>query len=451
MDTEPGEVTERQRALGEQLSAYRKLAGLTQAQLAKRLYCDRTTLAHVERGQRSRDEAFWRAADEALAAAGQLLAAYRTFENARAQAEHAARIAELEHHQRKIAQWGSGAGLQLVGVGPGTDVAAAGASAMTLGPALGAAADAARGPDLPVVTSTQVHEMVDHLREQWHLLVKTDNLFGPRYALTSVQSHLVMIGDLLAVTRDHARREVARVAAQYAESAAWLHEDAGGLDRAVYWTNRALEWAHEADDRVMLAWTLFRRSQQAAASGDAGQTIGLVQAAQRDEAALAGPMRAALAQQEAHGYALDGDAGSTLRKLDEALAWAATDTDGDARGGHGSFCTESYLELQRASCWLTLQQPKRAIEVFDRTLPTLPAVYRRDRGVALSRFAVAYAAVDEVEQAASVAREALGIARSAGSVRTEREIQVVGQRLHRHQRVAEVAHLLDDLAIAGMP
>ncbi|MEV5302934.1 helix-turn-helix transcriptional regulator [Amycolatopsis methanolica] len=445
MEKESGEVAERQRALGEQLGVYRKLAGLTQAQLAKRLYCDRTTLAHVERGQRPRDEAFWRAADDALTAAGRLLAAYRSFESVKSQVEHAARLAQLEHHQRKIDQWGSGAGRG--GADREPNAATAAGPATALGPAFGAA----RVPDLLSVTSTQVDEMVGHLREQWHLLVKTDNLFGPRYALTSVQSHLAMINDLLAVTRDRARREVARVAAQYAESAAWLYEDAGDLERAVYWTNRALEWAHEADDRVMVAWTLFRRSQQAASTGDAGHTIGLVRAAQRDEAALTGPMRAALAQQEAHGYALDGDARSALRKLDDALIWAATDNDGDARAGHGSFCTESYLELQRASCWLTLKQPKQAVEVFDRTLPTLPAVYRRDRGVALGRFAAAYVAVDEVEQAASVAREALGIARSAGSVRTEREIQFVGQRLQNHRRIEEVAHLLDDLAFAGAP
>jgi tetratricopeptide (TPR) repeat protein len=306
---------------------------------------------------------------------------------------------------------------------------------------------AVRPPHLQALKPAQVGELVAHLREQWHLLVKMDNLFGPRYALASVHHYLTIVEDLLPATRDQARREVARLAAQYAESAAWLHEDAGDAGQAQYWTGRALEWAHEADDRVMLAWTLFRRSQQAAAAGDAAQTISLAQAARREEAVLSGPMRAALAQQEAHGYALDGDSHTAHRKLDEALTWAATDTNGDARSGHGSFCTESYLELQRASCWLTLKQPTRAVVLYDRTLPTLPSVYRRDRGVALGRFAAAYAAVNEVEQAATVAREALDIARSAGSARAEREVRAVGRRLKEHRRAEPVAQLLDELAL----
>ncbi|MFJ8815175.1 helix-turn-helix domain-containing protein [Amycolatopsis thermoflava] len=429
----PDEVAERQRALGEQLSAYRKLAQLTQAQLARRLYCDRTTIAHVERGQRVKDEAFWRDADAAVGAGGELLAAFRQLEAVRMEADQAARLAEIEQHQRKIAQWQGAAGPTPAHFQGQWPVCAAGPS-----------------PRRPF-GSAPVEELVAHLRDQWHLLVKTDNLFGPRLALTSVHSHLDTIGDLLTVTRGPARREVAQLAAQYAESAAWLHEDAGDLDRAVYWTNRALEWAHEADDRGMLAWTLFRRSQQAAACGDAGQTLGLAHAALQDDGALSGPMRAALAQQQAHGYALDGDGSSALRTLDEALTWAATDTAGDARSGHGSFCTESYLELQRASCWLTLQQPHHAVEVFERALPALPAVYRRDRGVALGRYAAACVAIDELEHAATLAHDALDIARSAGSGRAEREVQAVGRRLAGHRNLEAVANLLDDLATAGAP
>ena len=305
------------------------------------------------------------------------------------------------------------------------------------------------GHPLLAAGTARVDEWVANLREQWHLLVKTDNLFGPRHALRDVHDRLDLIGHLLTLTRGDLRREVAGLAAQYAESAAWLHEDAGEIDSAGEWANRAMGWAHEAGDRVMLAWTLFRRSQQAAANRDAGATIGLAHAAQRDDAALSGPMRAALLQQEAHGYALDGDNGMAMQKLDEALAWAATDTTGDARSGHGSFCTESYLELQRASCWLTLRQPRRAVEVFDRTLPTLPAVYRRDRGVALGRFAAACVAIGEPEHAATLAHEALSIARSAGSDRAEREVQAVGYRLESCRHMEPVAKLLGDLTLAG--
>jgi hypothetical protein len=76
-----------------------------------------------------------------------------------------------------------------------------------------------------------------------------------------------------------ARREVARLGAQYAESASWLYEDSRDLATAYYWNNRAMEWAHEAGDDLLLSWTLFRRSQQVVATGNATHVLSLAHAA----------------------------------------------------------------------------------------------------------------------------------------------------------------------------
>jgi tetratricopeptide (TPR) repeat protein len=195
----------------------------------------------------------------------------------------------------------------------------------------------------------------------------------------------------------------------------------------------------------MLAWTVFRRSQQAAAAGDAAQVIGLAQAARRDEEELAMPMRAAIRVQEAYGYALDGNEQTSQQLLDEAHALAASDTVGDARGGHGSYCTPSYIEIHRAGCWLTIGKSKTAIKLYEQALPALPAVYQRDRAAALSRLAAAYVADGQVEQAASVAHAALPVARGAGSSRIVGEIKGVSAELVPHRPLPAVAALLDDL------
>jgi hypothetical protein len=307
------------------------------------------------------------------------------------------------------------------------------------------ASDAA-APRLRLTTASQVEDSLAHLRDQWHLLVKTDNLFGPRHAVRGVLDQLQIISDLLVSARENARREVIKLGALYAESASWLFEDSGDLGTARHWNSRAMEWAHEADDHPMVSWSLFRRSQQAAVGGDAAEVIGLAQAAGRDHDRLSAPMRAAIIQQEAHGRALDGDEAATQRTLDEAHQWAATDTSGDARGGHGSFCTASYLELQRAACWLTLKRPGRAIQLYEATIPELPSVYRRDRGVALGRLAAAYSAAGEPERAAEVASEAFAIAQSAGSTRTVDDVIAVGQGLRRHRQLPTVARFLDELS-----
>jgi len=206
-----------------------------------------------------------------------------------------------------------------------------------------------------------------------------------------------------------------------------------------------MEWAYEADDKAMLAWTTYRRSQQAALAGEADQAIGLAYAARRDEEQLPSPMRAAIRVQEAQGHALAGDETTAQRLLDEAHDWATRDLAGDARGGHGSFCTPSYIEMYRADSWFALGNPEAAIAHFEQTLPSVPSVYQRDRAAGLSRLASAYARNGQPELAASTAQAALPVARSAGSTRILDEIQRVAATLEPHRTLEPVAQLLDEI------
>jgi tetratricopeptide (TPR) repeat protein len=297
-------------------------------------------------------------------------------------------------------------------------LAGAGAAAM---PSMAAAPVAPIPQHLPLpnLDGTRVAAAVDHLKDMWHALVKADNLFGPRHALISLQQQLSIIDSLLGCSRGVQRLEILRLAAQYAESASWLYEDSADMKSAARWASQAMEWAIEAGDQVMVTWTLFRRSQQATTTGNAAQAIGLAQAAQRNEAALTAPMRAAAMQQEAHGYALDGEEISCHRRLDEAHTFAASpDAKGDARSGHRDFCTPSYIEARRGNCWLDLLRPDLAIPVFQTALAGLPDVYQRDRGFTQARLALAYVGVQEYEEAANQAASALSVARSSGSLRT---------------------------------
>jgi len=88
-------MTALRRALGEQLATFRQAADLTQKQLASAACCDRTHVAHLEKGRARADERFWQAADRAVGADGVLLTAYRQFEVTRQQHERTTRDAEL--------------------------------------------------------------------------------------------------------------------------------------------------------------------------------------------------------------------------------------------------------------------------------------------------------------------------------------------------------------------
>lgn len=313
--------------------------------------------------------------------------------------------------------------------------------------AYAAIADAIRpGASLPAFTRLEVDEILAHLREQWHALVRTDNLLGPRHALDGVLSQLTVLAELLHTLGGRPRREVAALAAQFAESAGWLNEDSGHLVRAQLWTVQAMEWAYEADDTTMLAWTAYRRSQQSAAVGDARRSISLAQSIRRKEDTLAGPIKAAVRVQEACGHALAGDERPTLQLLDDAHQWASDDSAGDARNGHGSFCTASYIEITRAGCLLRLGRAVPALACYEQALPTLPTVYSRDRAAALAGKASAHAAAGEPEQAAATAQAALPVARRAGSRRIVNQVERVGQQLAQHRRLPAVADLLHNLA-----
>lgn len=68
---------------------------MTQAQLARRTYFDRSRVAHLERGTARADQRFWVAADEAVGADGSLVAAYVELETAKQTLAAEARAREL--------------------------------------------------------------------------------------------------------------------------------------------------------------------------------------------------------------------------------------------------------------------------------------------------------------------------------------------------------------------
>ncbi len=297
------------------------------------------------------------------------------------------------------------------------------------------------------LAEAQLDTVLIHLREMWHMLVQSDNLLGPRHALHGVHQNLSVLQELLDCTAPPWRDEALRLAACYAESAAWLHEDcAAGQDdvaRATYWTQQAMEWSVEAGDDTMTAWALFRRAQQATAAGYSAQSISLSRAVQRYDRVLTPQMRAAALQQEAHGYALAGDEITCHRLIDQAISFAANpESAGDGRSGHGDFATPAYLEGQRANCWLLLDRPDRAVPLLATALSELPEIYRRDRGLIHARLATSYARTGEIDQAVEQAQLALAIAQGAGSARILHEtitaVDAMGPA-NGNPRVAELA------------
>jgi hypothetical protein len=241
------------------------------------------------------------------------------------------------------------------------------------------------------------------------------------------------------------RSTLLNLGARYGEFASWLYQDRGRADDAAYWADRAVEWAQQGDNPLMVSYVLTRKSNQASARGDATNAIGLAQAAQR-QPKLTHRTFAVAMQQEAYGHALAGDEATSHALLDKAHAEAAaSDPNGDE--GPGRYCIPSYVEIQRATCWLRLGNPRRAIDLFEVELRRLPRVHRRDRGVYLARLALAHTMESEPEIAAGLGREALDTARATGSGRIIEELRPLQSELARWQDLEAVAPVYQALGM----
>jgi transcriptional regulator with XRE-family HTH domain len=104
MAREPEAIAELRRSLGARLATFRLAAELTQGQLAKIVICDRTTIAHIEKGRARGDSRFWKAADDACSAGGALLAAYVDLEAAKTDLEQQERNRRLETVRARAAE-----------------------------------------------------------------------------------------------------------------------------------------------------------------------------------------------------------------------------------------------------------------------------------------------------------------------------------------------------------
>lgn len=391
--------------LGAAIRSGRLEHGLTLRVLADQIGFSVPHLSAVERAEKPASEQFVAACDDVLDAGGELLALlpYVVYE----------RAAERHRNQARR-RWGRAP--TTARTAPGT----------AIGPG------AAQDPD---------SEIVSWLGRLFPEYSSADYMLGPRHLLPVIAEHLRIIDGLVSST-DAPNERLLLVGARYAEFACWLHQDAGSLRRAAHWADRALRWARLAGQDGLASYVLMRKSSLATSRRDPRAAVALAREAARPSSALTGRAQALAAQQEAHGLALAGSEIGAQRCLDDAHAALQVNGNGT---GPGRYCGPAYIELQRATCWLRLGQPARAIAVFERELAGLPEVHRRDRGVYLAQLAAAYAADRRPEEAARAAWEALTITRLTGSARGAAGIGQAWRALtpwHRHRPIDELGQAI---------
>ncbi|MEU5725031.1 helix-turn-helix transcriptional regulator [Micromonospora sp. NPDC047738] len=447
--TGPNDVGEAWRALGKQLSEFRKAAGYTQHSLAPKTISARSTIANAETGRQRPDRTFWERCDEVLQTGGILATSYDRV------------VALQRNYQRKsaIASTASVASAQTDPTLPACDVQAGAADEI-------ASAHSTAADDTTIVTvmiegrpqrvqlsrRALLHAvsgslmapfagvdvalwadtvrvdpaLVEHFAVLRSVLVESDNRVGAAAILPTARQQLGHIAGFRRAARGGLHDAFLRTEARWAEFAGWLSDDLGDRAAGDWWLAQALTMAQEAGDAEFTAYVFARMAQRAAEATDRDRVLGLARAADRSGSAQA-PVRAFAALQRAHGHVIAGNTSAFQAAIDDAhhLVASAPADDGDL----GSFCTVPYVWAQEGDGWRRLGQPHAAITCFDRALDAWPESYRRERGLYLARTAAAYAAAGEPERAATTGLTALELAHLTQSARTSREVAAVGCHL----------------------
>jgi hypothetical protein len=193
----------------------------------------------------------------------------------------------------------------------------------------------------------------------------------------------------------------------------------------------------------LVTYDMVRKAQLAVEIHDSVEAIDLSDAVRH----LAPPrsrLRAMGALSGAHGHALRGERTACQQAYDAAMDLVGGPRD-DSPGQRGGWLDATYVQAQRAHSLSVLGDHRAAVEGFTRAISVLPPTFRRDRGVYLTRSAVAHARLGEPEQAAATGLRALPIAAQTGSARILGELVTLDADLRRWHTVPEVIEFRETL------
>ncbi|QWF83107.1 helix-turn-helix domain-containing protein [Amycolatopsis sp. CA-230715] len=233
---------------------------------------------------------------------------------------------------------------------------------------------------------------------------------------------------------------------RYAESLSWFSEEADLADDALFWTDRASQWAQGSGWTAMSAYTFVRRSMMAVSfTSDGRRAVDHAQAAYRMPG-VPERIQGLAAKQMAFGYALSRKADDSARALDQAMTLLGKDSDGGNELGQRSVVNDDLYAIFRTTCDIYLGKGEAAINVLEPRLTTLSGASARTATITKAKLARAYANVGQPHEAAQFARQALveSAAIQSLSARSElrRAVPVLGQWRSRDD-VSDVLHSLN--------
>lgn len=279
-------------------------------------------------------------------------------------------------------------------------------------------------------------QIIDYFQVLLEQHFTADKMLGPHRLLGPVVAQIDVLDGLRRRARPGAIEPALRLLSQYAEFAGWLHQDAGDTNAAIYWSDRASQWAQAIGDSQMVAYMLVRKSNIALLDDDALTVIELAAAARKVPGPVSPKLAALAAQQEARGWALHGDETGFRTSLDTAanlLRDHPNEVDETAPVYLHHYDLET-LEEQAASGYRACGQAETAVAILERKVAGTPDHLHRDYGHQLAKLANTILATGqpEPERAADLGLRCVATARHTGSARIRKELQTLDRTLTSH-------------------
>lgn len=281
-----------------------------------------------------------------------------------------------------------------------------------------------------IAAATMTGAGPEEIRKQLELAKHDDGALGARKTLPLVLGLLGAIEQRAPDVKSAVRRELLSVGADGAEFAGWLYRDIQQPAIAVFWYDRAMEWAQEADDPAMQGYMLLKKSQMAYDDGDAGRILTLARAGQHERWQLPVRVQAELLQQEALGCAMLGEPLSLVEQKLGAAHELLTHAGDSEPSSLGAYFNEDTLLLRNAVSYTEAGKPSLAADLFGRIIAA-GTLSRRDVGFFNARRSAALALSGEPDEAARIGIVSAKVAREMKSERTMRVLGEVSQTLSR--------------------
>ena len=273
-------------------------------------------------------------------------------------------------------------------------------------------------------------------------LIGADAEFGAMTVAYSAARQLDEIRHAVLYASGATRCSLFEIGSMFAELAGWLADDVGNLEQGAAWTDQALDWAHASGNQDVIAYVLMRKAQRAVNSGDGPLAVGLAGASVQLDG-VSCRIRAASLIHQGLGHATESNETAAMAAFEQAHTLLSATPKDCGRGDLdlASFCVGPYVLAQRGVCLTRLGHYREAVSDFDAALGTWPSKYRRERGLHLSRKAVALAAAGDIEEAIDVGRDAIQVVKAVGSARA------IGE-LHRFDRLLAASSVVSHEASA---